>query len=186
MEHDIDRTRILTTLLASDDIDWQLLDTARAKLATDLFGGHGWSASPEAAGDPRAGYVLDLFQAMELLDPREPAFAWNRAGLLCDLGQYAEGAAEFLHAASKLEAGISEGWITADEAEWVETARALAAQAFLLAGRCVVAAVVWKQLKDDEYREDIRDRIEAVAKDATATGERFDWLPHPRWQDIMT
>src|SRR5215472_6661210 len=116
MEHDIDHRRILTAVLAGDHIDWQTLDAARSKIATDLFGGHGWSAGPEAASEPRTRYVLDLFQAMELLDPKEPAFAWNRAGLLCDLGQYAEGAAEFLCAASKLEAGISQGWITADEA----------------------------------------------------------------------
>jgi len=183
MEHAVDRRQILTMLLAGDDVTWHTLDTVRARIAVDAFGDHGWTADPGASSDPRSLDVVDLFRGMELLDPREPAFAWNQAGLLCDLGRYAEGADEFLQAASKLEAGISEGWIAADEAEWIEAARAYAAQAFLLAGQLVTAAVIWTQLTDDDYREDVRDKIEDAIGDAATAPESFDWLAHPRWQE---
>ena len=128
--------------------------------------------------------MVDLFQAIQMLDPKEPAFSWNQAGLLCDLGRYAEGAEDFLEAARKLEAGINEGWIPPDEAEWIESARAYAAEAFLLAGRLVAATVVWRKLSDSDYREDIQAKIEAVASDPTTAQESLEWIPHPRWQDL--
>lgn len=177
------RTQIIQLLLARQDVAWQRLDAIRAELSVELFGGHGWSARPDTADDPRVADVLDVFHAMELSDSKEPAFAWNRAGLLCDLGQYAEAAAEFLEAARRIEVGIAEGLIGREEREWGEAARAYASRALLMAGRATAAAVVWQHLTDNDYREDIEAKIELVMRDPEAARESIDWIPHPRWQE---
>lgn len=178
------RPAVVKRLLAGQKVTWQRLDAIRANLSAEIFGGHGWSAAPEAASDPRVIDVLDVFHTMAFLDPTEPAFSWNRAGLLCDLGQYVEAAVEFLEAARRLDALIASGLIGSDEAEWSQAARAYASQAFLLAGRMTTAAVVWQQLNDSDYREDIKARIEAALQDPAAAQERIGWIPHPRWQDL--
>jgi hypothetical protein len=121
---------------------------------------------------------------MDFLDLNEPAFSWNRAGLLCDLGQYVEGAEAFLEAARRLGAGISAGLMAADEAEWIESARAYAALAFLLGGRLTTAAVVWRQLNDSDYADDIQAKIELAMGDPATGQDPIDWIPHPRWQDL--
>jgi tetratricopeptide (TPR) repeat protein len=180
------RPRIIKRMLAGQEVTWQQLDALREALSVAVFGGNGWSAAPEAARDPRTIDVLDVFHAMELLDPNEPAFSWNRAGLLCDLGQYPEAADEFLEAARKLDAGMADGWIGADEEEWSQAARAYASRALLLAGRVATAAVVWQQLGDSDYRENLRARIELALRDEAAAQEPIEWIPHPRWHDLSS
>lgn len=176
------RPQIVDELLAGRQITWERLDAIRAELAVDIFGGNGWSAPPQAAGDPRVNDVLDVFQAMELLDPNEPAFSWNRAGLLCDLRHYPEGALAFLEAARRLDVYIAEGLIRSDEAEWSEAARAYACQALVLAGRVTAAAVVWQLLADSDDRENIKAKIELALREEAAAREPIEWIPHPPWQ----
>jgi hypothetical protein len=177
------RPQIIQLLLAGQEVSWPRLDAIRAELSVELFGGHGWMARPETIGDPRVAEVLDVFQAMQLLDSKEPAFAWNRAGLLCDLGQYAEAAADFLEAARRIDVGIAEGLIGREEEEWSQTARAYACRALLIAGRVTAAAVVWQQLTDYDHREDIEGRIELAMRDPDAAHDSIDWIPHPLWRE---
>jgi hypothetical protein len=174
--------QIVDELLAGHEITWERLDAIRAGLAVEIFGGNGWTAPPEAAGDPRVTNVLDVFQAMELLDPNEPAFSWNRAGLLCDLGLYSEAALVFLEAARRLDVCIAAGLIKPDEAEWSQAARAYACQALVLAGRVTAAAVVWQALTDSDYRYDVNAKIKLALRDAAAAREPIEWIPHPPWQ----
>ncbi len=178
------RTQIIRLLLVGEEVAWQRLDTIRAELSVEVFGGHGWSAPPNTLNDPRVADVLDVLHAVEMLDSNEPAFAWNRAGLLCDLGKYAEAAEEFLEAARRLDVGIAEGLIGSDEKEWSEAARAYASRALLQARRVMAATVVWRQLTDNDYREDVKAKIELAMRDPEAARESIDWIPHPRWQDL--
>lgn len=181
-----DWTVIVKRLLAGHDVTWQMFDDVRSKFAVELFGGNGWSAPSEAASDPRASAVIDLFQAMELVNPTEPAFAWNRAGLLCDLRQYVEGAHAFLEAARRLDVGIAEGRIASGEAEWSEPARAYAARALLLAGRLTTATLVCRQLNNSDYRDGIQAQIEAAVSDPAIELDPILWVPHPLWQVSRT
>ena len=180
------RAQVITRLLVGEEVDWRRLDDMRAELAAEIFGGNGWSAPPEAAGDPRVNDVLDLFHATELIDLQEPAFAWNRAGLLCDLVMFVEGAEAFLEAARRLDAGIASGLVESDEAEWADAARAHASQAFVLAGHLTSATVVWQQLRDADYRDDLQEVIEGALRDPSTAQEPVNWIPHPRWQDLRT
>jgi hypothetical protein len=180
--HGYPRQQIVDELLAGHEISWERLDAIRAQLAVEIFGGNGWSAAPENAGDPRVDGVLDVFQAMELLDPNEPAFTWNRAGLLSDLGLYSEAALAFLEAARRLDVCIAEGLIKSDEAEWSQAARAYACQALVLAGRVTAAAVVWQSLADRDYRDDAKAKIELALGGKTEAREPIVWIPHPPWQ----
>ncbi len=125
---------------------------------------------------------LTCFKPRELLDPNEPAFSWNRAGLLSDLGLYSEAALVFLEAARRLDVCIAEGLIRSDEAEWSQAARAYASQALVLAGRITAAAVVWQLLADSDYRDDIKAKIELALRDEAAAREPLEWIPHPPWQ----
>jgi hypothetical protein len=170
--------------MAGQEVSWQQLDALRAELSVELFGGSGWSAAQEQAADPRVIDVLDVFHAMELLDPDEPAFSWNRAGLLCDLGHYSEAAEEFLEAARKLDAGIADGWIGPDEGEWGGAARAYASTALLLAEKVTSAAVLMEKLSDSEDRDDVRSKIELALRDGVGALDPIEWIPHPRWQDL--
>jgi len=178
------RSRIVDDLLAGEETTWQRLDCIRAELAVEIFGGNGWSAAAETAGHPRVTDVLDVFQAMELLDPHEPAFSWNRAGLLCDLGHYSEAALVFLEAARRLDVCVAEGLIGPDERAWSQAARAYASSALVLAGRVTAAAVVWQALTDDDYRDDIKAKIERALHDQGAAREPIEWIPHPPWQHL--
>ena len=72
-QHGYAQQQIVDELLAGHEMSWERLDAIRAQLAVEIFGTNGWSAAPENAGDPRVNDVLDVFQAMELLDPRRPA-----------------------------------------------------------------------------------------------------------------
>jgi hypothetical protein len=169
-------------VLLGHELTLERLDSERGDLAVRVFGGNGWSAPPGASADPRASQAVDLFLAMAILDPEEPAFAWNRAGLLCDLGRFAEGAHGFLEAASGLESRISKGLTDSEEAEWGEAARAYAARALLRAGCLVAAAAMCHDIEDAENREDVREEIEQALREGGDSLDPIEWIPRPRWR----
>lgn len=178
------RTDLVSRLLANDLVDWPMLDDARGGLAEQAFGGSGWTASLDAdQSDWRIDAILDLFQAMEQLNLTEPAFPWNRGGLLADLGRDADAGIAFLEAARRLSDAIARGDLAEpDDRGWAETARANAARCLLNAGRTVMAAVLWQELKDEDYRAEFQERLNnTVTNESGIEREAIVWVPHPLW-----
>src|SRR6266496_2496816 len=52
-----------------------------------------------------------------------------------------------------------------------------------MAKRVTAAAVVWRQLTDDDYREDIEAKIKLFIQAPEEACDSIDWIPHPRWQE---
>jgi hypothetical protein len=156
------------------------IDELRGQVSTAVFGAPGWEApEPPAMSEDQIEVVLDLFQALELIEPAEPAFSWNRGGLLRSIGRHQEAADAFLSAARKLRDGVLAGTIVDEEAEeWIESARAYAGRSLVHAGRRVSAALVWAAISDDDYRADLR---ELMNETALPSEDDVAWVPHPAW-----
>lgn len=173
------RNQLVDRILAGQPVDWTEVDELRGMLAAEVFGGNGWECTDAAQrGDPRVDIVIDLFQAMMLLHPAEPAFPWNLGGLLTTLGRHEASAIAFLRAAELLRRGKERGTVEDDELdEWEEAARAYACRAFVRAGRRLCAAVLWQGIADDDYQENLREWV-AEGEDP---GLEVGWVPHPLW-----
>jgi hypothetical protein len=156
------------------------IDEVRGRVAAAVFGAPGWEArEPLTMSEDQIEVVLDLFQALELIEPAEPAFSWNRGGLLRSIGRYQEAAAAFLSAARKLREGLQAGTVADEEAEeWIESARAYAGRSLVHAGRRLTAALVWATISDDDYGADLR---ELIKKPQLPSDEDVAWVPHPAW-----
>lgn len=117
--------------------------------------------SAEDLAKPELRLALDLQQACMLLDPEDPSLAWNRAGLLADLGLFALAARDYLEAFARIRSISRDGdnsQALTDETDWAKDALVLAATCLSEAGSVVSAAAVGRLLAP----RDLADVVVAI------------------------
>ena len=116
-----------------------------------------------AADDRRLAILLDVLEALGLLEPRDPSYPWDQALILVVVGRSLEAARSYLEAASRFEAEAAAGTgLTGDEADWAKTALADAARCLVSGGQAAAAAALLPRL-DREDRAAIEPLVAAAA-----------------------
>lgn len=115
-----------------------------------------------AADDRRLAILLDVLEALGLLEPRDPSYPWDQALILVVVGRSLEAARSYLEAASRFEAEAAAGTgLTGDEADWAKTALADAARCLVSGGQAAAAALLPRL--DREDRAAIEPLVAAAA-----------------------
>jgi hypothetical protein len=115
--------------------------------------------------DPRLQLLLDALAAQAVLEPGDPAYPWERGGLLSEFGRHLEAAEDYLAAARLFdrEAEAATG-LTGDEDDWAKSARYHAAKNLALGGHPTAAAALLPQL-DPEDRAEVEPIVGAKASE---------------------
>jgi hypothetical protein len=107
-----------------------------------------------ASDDRRLAILLDALEALSLLEPRDPSYAWDQALILETVGRSLEAARSYLEAAARFEAEQADGTgLTGDEEDWAKTALAKAARCLVTGGQAASAAALLPRLGREDRAE---------------------------------
>ena len=141
------------------------LEEVQHALQQRLFGGRpvvedSYRVTPD---DRRLAILLDALEALSLLEPNDSSYPWDQALILKVTGRSLEAARAYLEAASRFQAkAVAETGVTGDEAEWAQTALAMAARSLISGGQAASAAALLPRL-DQKDRAELEPLVAAAA-----------------------
>jgi hypothetical protein len=133
----------------------------------ELFGPPGSPSRGVDPADPRLAIALDALQALGLIEPTDPAYPWERAGLLDDVDRHLEAADDYLTSARlTADDAVRGDSAVPDPEDWAASALWHAARQFVLGGQPAAAASILPRLSGEDRAE-----IESLlAAEAAQTG----------------
>jgi hypothetical protein len=121
------------------------LDELQSSLQRKIFGDpplYVKKRADVAGDDQRVIVLLDLLEAMALIDPGDVSHPWTRGSVLYAVGRHLEAAHDFLEAAARSRRLAESGEGFGDEEDWTKSCIFHAAENFVLSGHLLSAELL--------------------------------------------